>query len=241
MRLTKLPYCCVLGILVAFVGGCPGADTLPRPNFLPKSTMTLATSPRCSGKTCQCRPPGAEVEANIPAGKKRFELRLPRSTSEIWIEVAGEGVYYKPAEKVDPQCVYLDLKPGQHQITLFAKGGDAEVGLQSGLTIHEYAQPKGQAPNWYRSFHFACGKGASPCTDLEVQNWTRYQRGLLRGVLDPCGSVRALATRTAGTRTRKNDEVYHDLTLVFSLKVYRFAPYRPSGSPKCKGPSKNRP
>lgn len=240
MQSIMRPALCACGLVVLLASGCPSPDTLPTPNYAPKSTIAFAASARCSGKTCRCRPLTPELEKGIPAGKKRFELRLPRSTSEIWVEVAGHGVYYKAAEKVDPQCVYLDLPPGQHRITVHAQGGDPEVGLQSGLTIHEYAKPEGLGPSWYRSFHFACGKDASPCTDLELQSWARFRRKLPRGVLDPCGSVRALGARSAGRRTRKNDEVYRDLTLAFTLKVYRFKPYRRSGSPKCKGPSKNR-
>lgn len=240
MRLHR-PFITALSLTsTLLLTACPAPQTLPAPDYPTKSTISLANSPRCSGGRCTCRGVTDEAEQGIPAGRKRFELRLPRSTSQIWVEVAGQGVYYKEAEKVDPHCVYVDLAPGQHQITIHAVGGDPEVGLQSGLTVHEYAKPEGLGPHWYRSFHFACGHAASPCTDEELQSWVRTQRQLPRGVLDPCGSVRALGARTGGSRTRKNDAVYRDLTLAFTLKVYRFAPYRRPGSPKCKGPSKNR-
>ena len=65
--------------------GCPEA-TPPSPSYPPQTTLTLAGSTRCKGASCTCRPLDADEgqkEEGIPPGHKRFELRLPRSTSAI--------------------------------------------------------------------------------------------------------------------------------------------------------------
>lgn len=239
--MSKTPFNVLLLCFGLVTASCAGKTPMAAVSFAPKTTLTSPAG-RCPGGKCACRPleAGFNKEKGIPAGHKRFEFRLPRSTAALWVAVDDRGVYYKPPTQVRPECFYVDLVAGKHQIVVHGEKGHDQVPLQSGLTIYEYGEPQEGGPSWYRSFHFTCGLGASPCTKDEIEIWRTFQRKLPRGVLDPCGSVRVKAGRFAGTRDQKGDEVYRDMTLRFTLNVYKFKPHRPPGSPKCKAPSKNR-
>lgn len=219
------------------LGGCP-AKSVPVASFPPQTTMKYAASPRCANGRCSCRALDAgEAEDGIPAGHKRFELRLPQSHSAIWVEIEGHGVHYKAPAEFKASCFYVDLKPGEHRITVHAAHPHAELGLQAGLTIFEYGSKAG--PGWYRSLHFVCG-GLNKCTPSDLETWAGFQRRQYRGVLDPCGSVMIRGLTFGGGReTTKSDE-YLDVTVRFAMKVYEFEPYNPPKSPGCKGPTKNR-
>lgn len=221
-------------------GGCATAPPFS-PHYPPRTTLTLAASPGCAGHRCRCRPLEGEqlAEENIAPGTKRFELRLPRSTSDIWVEVEGRGVLFKPGALADPACAYVDLAPGKHRVVVRAENRDAEVGLQAGLTVSEYGTAAG--PGWYRSFHLACGHAASRCTRAELSSWRAFQARLPRGVLDPCGSVMVKNVAFGGRRAERLDREYQDMTVRFTLQVYEFAPHHPPASERCRGPIKNRP
>lgn len=238
-----------LGGIVALLGGilglagCPaGKRVIPKASFAAKTTIRLATG-RCKGQTCACRSLASNdtaKELGIPTGYKRFELRLPKTPSSLWVSIDHWGVYYKAPNQLAPQCFYVDLDPGRHRVTLHGENRDLEVGLQTGLTIYEYGEPRDGGPGWYRSFHFACGVGASSCTKDELIDFRAAQQKLPRGVLDYCGSVMVKGVSFGGTRAQKGDTTYRDMTLRFSLQVYEFEPHWPPRSPKCKRPTKNR-
>lgn len=225
--------------LAALGAGCAGKTLPTLPSFAPKTTLKLAAE-RCKDGVCRCRGAEATKEKGIPAGHKRFELRIPRSTAALWVKVGARGVYYKPPTTVHPQCLYVDLAPGRHRFTVYGERRDPEVGLQLGLTMNEYGEPKDGGPGWYRSFHMTCGIGASPCSRDEMTIWRAFVRKLPRGVLDPCGSVMLKGATFGGTRAEKGDDQYTKAVVRFGLKVYKFAPHHPPGSPACKSPTKNR-
>ncbi len=229
---------CVIPLALA-AGGC--AKTMAaRAEYPPKTTLSLAPSTRCQSGACACRPldsDDGQGEKAVPKGHKRFEFRLPRSVSSIWVEVEGRGVYYKGPDTVLPSCFYVDLKPGLHYLTVHSSNAETGKYLQTGLTIWEYG-PKVRN-YWYRSFHFVCGSGASACTREEMEIWSRFQGKLPRGVLDPCGSVMVRGVRYSGRREHKTALEYLDLTVRFRLKVYDFEPYRMPLSKDCMAPQKN--
>ena len=231
---AALPLLCLL----AGSTGCKTAE-VPPASYPPKITMAAASSARCSGATCRCRSltgDAPQEEADIAPGKKRFELRLPRSTSAIWVDITGVGTFYKAPKSVPPACYYVDLAPGQYRLTIHSENRDPQVGLQTGLTVYEYGPKEG--PHWYRSLHFVCG-GLNKCSPEDLKQWVGFQRRLPRGVLDPCGSVMIRGATFGGTRLPDSD-VYDQLTVRMVVKVYSFETYRPPGSPKCKAPIKNR-
>lgn len=239
MTTTWLGLSVVFGGVLGLLGSCATQSLPASPTFPPQTTLTLAAG-RCEAGRCACRAldemPGKE--RGIPAGSKRFELRIPRSTAALWVKVGDRGVYYKPPKTVLPQCLYVDLESGRHDIVVYGERRDPEVGLQLGLTIYEYGEPE-KGSSWYRSFHMTCGLGASPCSHDEMLTWRDFQHKLPRGVLDSCGSVMVKGASFSGTRAQKGDDQYVKAVARFSLKVYKFKPYYPSGSPKCKAPSKN--
>jgi len=221
------------------VGAChEPSPSMPR--FAPRTTLTLDSS-RCSGVRCSClplEPDEIKAESDIGQGRKRFEFRLARTTSKVWVKVADRGVFYKPASEIDPVCFYVDLPTGEHPVTLTGEVGDPELGLQLGMTVHEYGDKVG--PNWYKTFRFVCGTGASTCSVDELEAWKAFQRRLPKGVLDPCGSVRVQGVAVEGRRAGRHDAKYESLALRLRLNVYEFQPYHRPGSPKCKGPTSNR-
>jgi hypothetical protein len=226
-------------VLLPFAA-CPPKNIPAAVSYAPKTTLT-STSARCSAGSCSCRSLESgegQTEEQIPAGHKRFELRLPRTTSAIWVEVEGKGVYYKPPEQVLPSCFYVDLPSGEHRLTLHAEKRDPEVGLQTALAIFEHGAKDG--PHWYRSLDFLCG-GTNTCTKSGMESYLSFQRGLPRGVLDPCGSVMIRGVTITGSRADKQDPEYLDLTLRLRMKIYGFETYRAPNSPECRAPVKNRP
>ncbi|MCC6749304.1 MAG: hypothetical protein IT371_16695 [Deltaproteobacteria bacterium] len=228
-------------VLLSTVGtlGCPASAPL-RPTYPAQSTVKVAPSARCASPPCTCRSlEGGEdqQEEGIPAGQKRFELRLPKTTSAVWVEVGGRGVFYKAPSDLAERCVYVDLPVGEHQVTVHSEKRDPEVGLQTGLTLHEYGAKQG--PSWYRALHFVCG-GLNKCTRSDLETWSAFQRKLPRGVLDPCGSTMVRGVQVSGRRAEKGDDEYEELTVRFSVKLYAFEPYQSPGSSECKAPIKNR-
>jgi hypothetical protein len=234
MTITR---CLLVGVLLA---GCPPPPKAG-PRFPPETTLR-ASGARCgAGKACSCRSlAGGEgqAEEGIAAGHKRFEFRLPRTPSALWVAVEGKGVFYKPPEVLAPTCFYVDLPPGQHRVNLRGEKRDPEVGLQAALELYEHG-PKG--PFWYRVFDFVCGGNANRCTRAAAQGWIDFQRKLPRGVLDPCSSTMVRGVSVDGVREERLLTDFLDLDLAFTLKLYAFEPYRSPGSPECKAPVKNRP
>ena len=220
------------------LAGCPSTTT-PTPSY-PKTTSIALQTPRCTGVTCTCRPLGAsegQDEKGIPRGLKRFELRLPRTTSAIWVEVKGKGTFYKPAEQMDAACFYVDLPPGKTRFVVHSERADADIGLQTGLKVFEYGPKDG--PHWYRVFEMTCG-GMNKCTRAGMEAWVGFMRALPRAILNPCGSTRIRAASATGTRPGKAHPEYVDLTVRFTLDVYEFETHQAPGSPACQGPARAR-
>lgn len=211
---------------------CP-ASTTPSPSY-PKQTTLAFHTPRCSASSCTCRPLDSndgQTEEEIPPGHKRFELRLPRTTSALWLEVVGKGVYYKPAEQMAESCLYVDLPVEKTtRFVIHSERSDPEIGLQTGLKIFEYGPKEG--PHWYRVFEMTCG-GMNRCTKAGMSAWVAFQRRLPRGIFNPCGSVKISDVGVTGTRERKVDVDYSDMTARFALEVYKFETRKDPSSAEC--------
>lgn len=206
----------------------------PAPEYPERTTLALA-GPRCAdGRSCACRPLDSsddQDEQGIPAGMKRFEFRLPRTTSALWVEIKGKGVYFKDPGRVAPRCFYVDLAPGTTRVVFHSERRDPEVGLQTGLVINEYGPKEG--PHWYKTFQFACG-GLNTCTKKGLRAWVAFMRQLPRDLFNPCGSTRIKAVSATGTRATRKDVVYRDVTARFSLEVYAFETYKDPASAECR-------
>lgn len=222
------------------MSGCAASRTLQKPTFAPQTTLKMASAAYCTEPSrCVCRSleSSSDVrEEGIAKGHKRFEFRLPRSTSAIWISVEQLGVFFKAPTEVEPTCFYLDLPEGEHRVTVLGEDRDAEVGLHVGLLIYEYGEKNGV---WYRAMNLACG-GVNRCASSEIAEWKRFQTTLPRGVLDPCGSVMIKGVSYTGSYAERGDDYFNDLTVAFTMKVYDFAPQHAPLSSECKAPIPNR-
>lgn len=214
-------------------------------SYAAQTTISL-NNPRCSAQEngqskCVCRPLDSDdkqrEEAPPAAGHKRFEFRLPRSSSALWVEVSGQGIYYKAPEEILPSCFYLDLPIGEQQIRVHGQVGDKEVGLQTGLTIYEYGDKEG--PHWYKVLDFSCG-AQDRCDEEKWEAWFKEQRSLPRGVLDACGSTMIKGVQATGDRDTHKDDTYQTHTLQMTMKIYQFETYRAPGAKDCRAPAKNR-
>jgi len=234
----KTTFLLLAAVFCAALAGCPSTSTSPTPSYPEKTTLPLG-APRCSGQRCTCRPLDSnenQTEQNIPPGLKRFEFRLPKTTSAIWVEVVGKGTFFKPKERVDPVCFYVDLPRGKTRFVVHSELSDPEIGLQTGLKVLEYGPKDG--PHWYRVFEMSCG-GLNKCTKAGMRAWVEFQRKLPRAILNPCGSTRIREVSATGTREQKIDVEYKDLTVRFALEVYEFETYKAPDSPECQGPAKD--
>jgi len=226
-------------LVVGLLSGCPASTTPTTPSYPPKTTLALS-APRCSADRCSCRPLDSndgQAEEQIPAGLKRFELRLPRTTSALWIEVAGKGVFYKRPDQLEEVCFYVDLPRGETRFVVHSVRTDREVGLQTGLKVFEYGPKEG--PHWYRVFELSCG-GMNRCTKKGMAAWVAFQRKLHRGLLNPCGSTKIKKVGVSGTREQKVDVEYADMTARFAFEIYDFETYKNPDSAECMGPAKAR-
>lgn len=219
---------------VSLMLGCPSQTSVQTDvSYPPRSTLSLS-GPRCTGEgSCRCRPLDSnddQAEAAITAGHKRFEFRLPRTTSAIWVDIEGRGHFYKAPENMRPACFYVDLPAGKHRVTIHSVMSDPEIGLQTGLFINEYGPKEG--PFWYRTFELSCG-GMNKCTKAGLNAWVDAMRRLPKGHFSPCGSVKLRRVAVGGTREQRLDTEYTDLTVRFTLEIYGFAPYQNPSSPEC--------
>lgn len=187
---------------------------------------------RCKQDTCECReldnfgnPIDTQKETNVPAGKKRFELRFGKTPDDLKLTIAGSGSFSKPSDaSPEPACAYVDLPNGRHHVRVRVEALRAENGIAPLVMIKEWGA---QAESWYDTLAFRCGtKG--PCRDADVADWVKQLRGVERGIHDRCGSVRIQEVRFAGDHAP--DHSLTSLDLDFVLHVYDFSPSRPHGA-----------
>ena len=223
----------IFGALVST--GCAPMEHGLQWQKLPSSRKFHTNSIRCTNQECTCRSLDSDSnqeEESIAPGRKRFEFRLPRSTSAIWVLVDDKR-YFKPTSSIAPSCFYLDLTPGVHKVKLLAEHGDPEIGLQAGLTVYEHGPKLG--PYWYRVLHFTCGNGANRCTAHRLAAWSDMQRALPKGALNRCSSTRVRRVRFSGSRLPDYAHpTYQRLVLALELKVYNFEPYRQPDDSSCR-------
>lgn len=217
---------------------CPASQPAS-PAYAPKTTLELST-PRCKGQSCRCRALESDEEQGeegIRPGHKRFEFRLPRTTSALWVEIQGKGQFHKAAEQMAPACFYVDLPVGATSVVMHSERVDTDVGLQTGLVVNEYGPKDG--PHWYRTFEFACG-GMNRCTKAGMAAWVEFQRKLPRGALNACGSTKVQNVTVTGAREHKGELEYLDMTVRFVLNVYDFETYKAPESDECRVPAESR-
>lgn len=206
-----------------------GGGRLPKLADAPPMKLTGV---RCKDGVCACReldnfgnPIDTQKETDVPAGKKRFELRVGRSTDDVKISILGVGTFAKPgAGEPEGACAYVDVAPGKHLLRYRIEALRPEQGISPLLMIKEWGA---KAESWYDTLAFRCGQ-SGPCLDADVTAWVKQLRGVERGIHDRCGSVRIQEVRFGGDHAP--DHALTALDLEMTLNVYDFAPTRPHGA-----------
>lgn len=177
-----------------------------------------------------CRALGGAVEKEaVPAGMKRFELRLARGVDAVTITIDGRralarGAVEQPAEA----CAYVDLPPGKHALAWREEAKTPEVGIQPVLSIAEY----GPAANaWYRTLEIACTTSEG-CLKDDMHAAFEKLRAVPRGLHDPCGSTRIEGARWQAEHSPSVK--LEDATVELTLHVYQFATSHAPGAPECR-------
>jgi len=220
----------VLTVALAAAFGCGGGrqqiEIGPPP---PKQTSGALAGPWCSGGECKCREGNADP-GDIPAGMKRFEIRLA-SAYDLWLTLPGT-VLYKNPERADA-CFYLDLAPGQHAMQLRASNKN---GVSLALEVHEWGA---KTKSWYDTFKFDCGHPGVCSFDVLDTKKAEYA-DVKRGLHDPCGS-----TRIKGVfwdHGKSPDQLYpSELAVNVTLDVYKFTPVHAHGESCGEGTGRVRP
>jgi hypothetical protein len=227
---------CLLLTVVASCASTPRSDA-PRPTGPVDGPLKTAGA-RCSGVTCRCRPVDARnrgtegntaVEGDIAPGTKRFEIRTGRGFEKATVTVGDRGSLAKDTTQTDASCGYVDLPPGRHAVRLRVEAVDRAQGIHPRLLISEYGK---ESHDWYDTFSFACG-AAAPCLKDDMPIFLDEVRRVDRGIFDKCGSTRVENVRWSVEHSP--EQMMEDLTLEFTLNVYKFDPRFPHGAPTCKG------
>jgi hypothetical protein len=221
----------ILSATLLLAGGCGPATSAGGVPQYPKATDLTAAGHRCGGATCGCRPlVGGDQEEQRPpaAGTKRYEVRLPVTVHPVWVHVAGVGTFYKPAERGDETCVYVDLAPGEHEVTYKIEEREPHGGFGAILRLSEYG-PKTRA--WYEVFLVDCGTANGACHKSDVADWVA---GTVKrkGLVDSCSSTRFKDVRWTADEWEGGQ--LRALAVTTTLKIYKFEPTRAPGS-RCEG------
>jgi hypothetical protein len=221
--------------LAAALAGCGASAGGQIPQY-PKESSLKGVGPRCGGAFCACRPLiGGDQEEQAPpaAGKKRFEIRIPVTVHPVWVNVPGAGTLYKGAERGEETCAYVDLEPGEHEITYVIKERAKMEGFAALLRVFEYGRKTKQ---WYETFAVDCGVVDASCNKPGIKEWAQQvlDKG---GILDNCSSARFKDVKWSADDWEGGKLAA--LAVSVRIKVYKFDPNR---APKahCVGKTKDR-
>lgn len=198
---------------------------------MPTTTTAPLTSSLCGtpGRPCRCAEDGESL-GDVPAGKKRFEVRLAQvSDTESAVTLGGVGTLLRPSGQQGDRCFYVDLAAGRSvPVTVHARGARRERGMAIDFSIREY-DPR--SPGFYTIVRQQCGDATSVCPFDDAGDWsTDY--GTRRGGWDQCSSTRVEGYHAEGGFY---DRHATDVDVSFSLKVYEFVPRRRPGEEGCGG------
>jgi len=201
---------------------CAGSVTQEKiPDPPDPSTRATLSGPLCGPERCQCRT--TDVEPGLPDPEfKRYEIKLGPSTNELWARIDGM-VLFKTRERAT-ECFYVDLRPGEHNVSLRARGPN---GFGARIAISEQGAA---GPYWYNTFDFACG-APGLCDRDTIAQWKKDIQPL-GDKHDPCGST--LIQNLTWITGRMPDNLHPaDLLLEFKLKIYKFIPDYAPGAEEC--------
>jgi hypothetical protein len=128
-------------------------------------------SHRCTGKgvTCICRDPSNDEDSPekilVPAGMRRFELKLSSLNPAILVTFAGQPFEFRTTgESPRAFCWYLDLPIGKTDVTLRTREFKETV-VQPAFSIAEY---RTEDQRWVSVIEMSCGSATTPCTPESI-------------------------------------------------------------------------
>lgn len=220
----------ITGVIVLLAAGvaCGGAQPGPTKSKVPPPPprMTRATlvGPLCDTDHCRCRSDGGDPGLPEEEGLKRYEVVVGPTDNELWVTL-DDMTFYKDREQAT-RCFYVDLRPGEHPVTVRASAGD-EPAFAARMSISE-----GGEGGWYDTFDFGCG-GPGVCSFDMLDDWKEGLSRYPRNIHDPCGSTKIVGL-TWDTSTAPDRMHPSELLVSLALKIYEFPPEHPPGHPECK-------
>ena len=233
MRALAVATVLALASSLAACGPAAGGQSVPR---YPKESTLKGVGPRCSGAACACRPliGGDQEETAAPAaGTKRFEIRVPLTVHPVWVRVDGGSTLYKGPERGEETCAYVDLAPGEHEITYVIQERAKTEGFAALLRLFEYGR---KTKAWYEAFAVDCGVADSACNKPGIQEWGKAVNSK-QGIIDNCSSTRFKDVKWVSNEWEGGK--LQELAVTVRLKVYKFEPTRAPKS-QCQGRTKDR-
>jgi hypothetical protein len=169
-----------------FAGGCPKATQEPPPVEVKAQKRYDLASHRCAGKgkTCTCRDlsdPGDAPEQNaVPAGKRRFEVRLASLDRAVVLQFAGQPYELRPnGESPEAQCWYLDLPEGGFSNASLRAREHEGIPTHATVAVSEFRPDSGR---WLSVFSLRCGDSTQPCSPEEMAR----EKPRILGTRDKC-------------------------------------------------------
>jgi hypothetical protein len=233
MRAVVVATAVAFAASLAACGPSAAGTSLPR---YPKESTLKGVGQRCGGAFCACRPLiGGDQEEPAPpaAGKKRFEIRIPVTVHPVWVNVPGAGTLYKGPERGEETCAYVDLAPGEHEITFMIQERAKTEGFAALLRMFEYGR---KTKAWYETFAVDCGVTDAACNKPGIKEWAQAVNSK-QGIIDNCSSTRFKDVKWVSNEWEGGK--LQELAVSFRLKVYKFEPSRAPKS-QCVGRTKDR-
>lgn len=215
----------LLALVASACGGTAHQLTIEPPP--PRDTHAVLAGALCADNRCSCRADsGGDGGVGVPdtADKKRFEVRIGPSPHELWVSINQTTVLYKSAERADA-CFYVDLPTGAQHVELRASNPE---GVSAVMQVHELGT---KTRSWYETFAFSCGS-PGPCSFDELAASKAEYAQAKRSMFDPCGTTKIKGI--SWDHGKAPDQQHpSELVVRFTLDIYKFAAWKPSGDPTC--------
>lgn len=224
--------------LAVACGACAGSKSAGAPKAPELDPPAGARGANLAGERCRGNGPcvcrnrnGDPAEASPPdAAHKRFEIRMSAYRGSATLDSPALGHFSAGGNEA---CFYVDVVPGTiADVTFTGREGRWNEGVGPTLDIAEYG-PAG--PWWYETLDVRCVGPDGRCTREAADAWGREAKTRQRGRLDPCGSavVSRLRWDTSGGTGDRDQGLYRDFTVSFTMEVKRFATQFRPGATEC--------
>lgn len=206
---------CAFVLAALSSSACTKAPPAPPPLEVKARVRYELPSHRCAGKgkTCLCRdesdPADAPEQNPVPAGMRRFEVRLASLDKAVLLQFRGQPYELRPdGESPAASCWYLDLPRGSTEVSLRAREEEG-IPAHAEVSLVEYRPDSGR---WLPVFALRCGDPSTPCTPEEMAS----EKGRALKLKDRCALSEVKSMRWTGGLSEGR---YLSLDLTFGLLV----------------------